>query len=86
MCKTIKPRTLKRYLNAAAELSVPANMLNICLHIMVIRSRYINDLIKELKHWESIPNRREPVIKEMVEYIIAKENPSNKIQIIYMLH
>ena len=82
MCKTIASGTLKRYLGAAAELSRPANMMNPCLDIMGKQSRYISDIIKELKRWESIPNRREPVTKEMIEYIIAKgklnkKNPDN---------
>ena len=72
LCKTIASGTIKRYLSAAAELSRPANMLNPCLDIMRNRSRYINDILKELKRWESVPNRREPVTKEMVEYIISK--------------
>ena len=82
MCKTIASGTIKRYLNAAAELSRPANMMNPCLDIMGQTSRYINDIIKELKRWESIPNRREPITKEMIEYIInkgksIKDNPDN---------
>ena len=71
------------YLSAAAELSKPANLLNPCLDIMGNMSRYINDILKKLKRWESVPNRREPVTKEMIEYIISKgkslskENPNN---------
>ena len=72
LCKTITSGTIKRYLSAAAELSRLANMLNLCLDIMGNRSRYINDILKELKRWECVPNRREPVTKEMVEYIISK--------------
>ena len=34
MCKTIASGTIKRYLNAAAGLSRPANMMNPCLDIM----------------------------------------------------
>ena len=63
LCKTIASGTIKRYLNAAAELSRPANMLNPCLDIMGNRSRYINDILIEFKRWESVPNRREPVTK-----------------------
>ena len=36
LCKTIASVTIKRYLSAAAELSGPANILNLCLDIMVI--------------------------------------------------
>ena len=72
MCKTIASGTIKIYLNVAAELSRPANMMNLCLDIIGKSSRYINDIIKELKRWESMPNCREPVTKEMIEYIINK--------------
>ena len=34
MCKTIASGTIKRYLNAAADVSRPANMMNPCLDIM----------------------------------------------------
>ena len=63
LCKTIVSGTIKRYLSAAAELSRPANLLNPCLDIMGNMSRYINNILKELKIWESVPNRREPVTK-----------------------
>ena len=33
---------------------------------------YIKDILNESKRWESIPNRREPLTKEMVEYVINK--------------
>ena len=58
-------------------------MMNPCLDIMGNQSIYINDIIKELKRWETIPNRREPVTKVMIEYIIvkgkslSKTNPDN---------
>ena len=50
---------------------------------MGVRSRYINNIIKELQKWESVPNRREPVTIEMVGYImskgkyLSKTNPDN---------
>ena len=46
MCMTIASGTIKRYLNAAAALSRPANMMKPCLDIMGKTSRYINDIIK----------------------------------------
>ena len=71
MCKTIASGTIIRYLNAAAE-SIPANIMNPCLDIIGKMSRYISDIIKELKRWESVPNHREPVTKEMTEYVVKK--------------
>ena len=52
LCKTIKSDTVLRYLSAAAELSVPAKMMNPCLNIMGNKSNYISDIIHELKRWE----------------------------------
>ena len=71
-CKTIKSGTIKRYLAAAAEFSIPAQMMNPCLNIMGKESAYIRDILSESRRWESIPNRREPLTKEMVQYIIDK--------------
>ena len=83
LCKTIKSGTVKRYLAAAAELSIPAKMMNPTLDIMGNQSAYIKNIIKECQRWESMPDRKEPVTKEMVEYIIEKgkslsqDNPDN---------
>ena len=67
LCKTIASGTVLWYQSAAAELSRPVNMLNPCLDIMGKRSRYINDIIKDLKRWKTVPNHREPVTQNMVE-------------------
>ena len=72
LCMSIKSGTVLRYLAAAAELSIPFNLINPCLDIFGKRSKHINNIITELKRWECIPNRREPVTKQMIEYIINK--------------
>ena len=83
LCMTLKAGTILCYLQAAAELSIPANMMNPCLDITGKQSKYIRDIITEMKRWESIPDRREPVTKAMVEYIfnkgmmISKSNKDN---------
>ena len=86
LCKSIKSNTIIRYLSAAAELSIPAKMLNPCLDIMGQLSSHIKDIINELKRWESIPKRREPVTKKMIEYIVnkGKSFKNKKINIIYI--
>ena len=82
-CKTIKSGTIKRYLTAASEFSVPAQMVNPCLNIMGKQCVYIKDILNESRRWESIPDRREPLTKDMVQYVInkgktlAKANPDN---------
>ena len=78
LCKTIKADTIKRYLKAAAELSAPAQMMNPTLDLMGNLSVFIKDIIHEAKRWESMPNRREPLTKEMIEYIIDKGENSKK--------
>ena len=83
LCKSIRSGTILRYLSAAADLSVPANITNPCLDIMGKQSQYIKDIINEVRRWESIPNRREPLTKSMITYImnkgdsLAKHNPDN---------
>ena len=78
LCKTIKVDTIKRYLSAAAELSIPAQMVNPCLDLMGKTSVYIRNILYEARRWESMPNRREPVTKQMTEYIIEKGKRLNK--------
>ena len=83
LCKTIQSNTIQRYLNAAAELSISAKMMNPCFDIMGNQSVCINDILKEVRRWEKMPNRKEPVTKTMVDYIIKKgdslygTNPNN---------
>ena len=72
LCMTLKAGTILRYLQAAAELSIPANIMNPCLDITGKQSKYIRDIINEVKRWESVPDRREPVTKDMIEYIFNK--------------
>ena len=62
LCRSIKSGTISRYLSAAADLSVPAKMMNPCLDIMGKQSRYIKDIIKEQKRWEKMPNRQTTIV------------------------
>ena len=72
LCKTIKSGTITRYLSAAAELSLHANTMSPLLDITGKRSKYIADVINEIKRWEVMPNRREPLTKPIIKYIIQK--------------
>ena len=74
----IKSDTIKRCLKVAAELSAPAQMMNPTLDLMGNLSVFIKDIIHEAKRWESMPNRREHLTKEMIEYIIDKGEKSEK--------
>ena len=84
LCMSLKAGTILRYLQAAAELSIPANVMNPCLDITGKQSKYIRDIITEVRRWESMPDRREPVTKEMVEHVfnkgleLSRSNPDNQ--------
>ena len=51
LCKTIMANTIEKYLDAAAELSLPAKLMNPCLDIRGDLSIHINEIIKEIKRW-----------------------------------
>ena len=72
LCMSLKSGTILRYLQAAAELSIPSNMMNPCIDVTGKQSRFIKDILHEVKRWEIMPNRQEPVTKEIIEYVIKK--------------
>ena len=80
---TLKSGTISRYLCAAADMSIPANMMNPCLDLTGKQSRFIKDILHEVKRWETMPNRREPITKDIINYIVKKgeglkrKNPHN---------
>ena len=47
-------------------------MVNPCLDIMGNQFNGIKTVLKELKRWEKMSNRREPITKSMIEFIINK--------------
>ena len=69
LCMTLKAGIILRYLQAAAELSTHSNIMNPCLDSTGKQSKHIKDIIHEVKRWESVPDRREPLTKNMIEYI-----------------
>ena len=70
--KCIKSGTISKDLSTVIDLSKPAQMMNPTIDIIGKQSQLITDIIHECKRWESIPNRREPVTKDMVGYLIDK--------------
>ena len=50
-CKTIKAITIKKYLAAAVELSIHPQMMNPTLNFMGKESKFISDVLHELKRW-----------------------------------
>ena len=53
-------------------------MMNPCLNNMGKECDYSMGNISESRRWEYIPDRREPLAKEMVEYIIDKGKQLSK--------
>ena len=82
-CMSIKADTMIRYLNAAEELSIPKNIINLSLNFMGKRSHFIEAIIKESKRWEEMPNRKEPLTEEMILYIIKKSKEEDNDNGIY---
>ena len=72
LCMTLKSGTILRYLSAAAELSIPANIMNPCIDVTGKQSKLIKDIIHEARRWEHMPNRQEPITKELITYIANK--------------
>ena len=52
-------------MSAADELFVPAQMVNHCLDLMGKICVYVRNILYEVKRWESMSDRREPVAKGM---------------------
>ena len=72
LCKNIKTGTISRYLSVAVNLLTLAQMMKPTIDIMIQKSQLITDLLHECKRWESMPNRLEPVTKDIVGYLIDK--------------
>ena len=54
VCKIIKAKTIKKCLVAAAELLIHSQMMNPTLNLMGKESKFISDVLHELKRWEKI--------------------------------
>ena len=81
--KAIKSNTLNKYLNYAADLckhrkfydqntKTIKTIASPLLNSRGERSRHIKLVLDEHRRWEKMPNRREPVTKEMVEFVTNK--------------
>ena len=65
----IKVDTIKRYLHAVAALSRSHGQIDPTRVKSGDRAPSIDDILKEAKRWEKVPNRCEPLTKEMLGYI-----------------
>jgi hypothetical protein len=69
LAKAIKGTTIERYLSAAAKIHTSQGHCNPIHDLQKRRYYLINDIILETKRWESMPNRREPLTWDMIEYL-----------------
>ena len=83
LCRAIKTETIKKYLKAATDLSLPFQMMNPTLNLLGNQSKYIGDILHEASRWESMPNRREPLTKDMVVYILDKGSAMDSADNLY---
>ena len=72
LCRSIKTCTIRKYLKAASDLSIPFQMMNPTVDIQAKESKFIKDIMHEAHRWESMPKRREPITKDMVSFIRTK--------------
>ena len=71
---TIKVATIKYYIKAVNELFLSYKKPNYLLNDSGKQAKKITDLLKEAERWEKVPNCKEPVTPEMVDYMILKVN------------
>lgn len=74
LAKAIKTDTIKRYLYAAATFSLAEQVVDPRLDFFGKESHHITKVLSAHKHWEDIPNRREPVTEQMLHEML-KTNP-----------
>ena len=65
-CLSIKETTAKRYLAAACNLSKKLHLPDPSLDNRGTRATPINRVLHEMKHWDSMPNRKEPITPAMI--------------------
>ena len=69
---TTKSTTTKRYLKAASSVPLNHKQLDPLLDTRGLEFQYIKDILPEVKQWESMLNRREPVNVKMVLHMHDK--------------
>ena len=72
LCRAIMTLTIKKCLKAATDLSLPFQMMNPALNLLGNQTKNIGDILHEATRWESMPNRREPLTKDMIVYVMDK--------------
>ena len=68
LCKSIRTATIRRYLDAISDLYVKANFQDPLKNLYGEKSPYVEAVLKEHLRWETVPNRREPLTYQMVDF------------------
>ena len=68
LCKSIKSGTIRKYLEAAVEISTVRYIHDPRKDLTGKIASCILAILKEAERWEKMPNRREPMTMEMVKW------------------
>ena len=83
LCCAIKTVTIKKYLKAATDLSIPFQMMNPTLDLLGKQSKYIGGILHEASRWESMTGHRKPLTKDMVIYLLVKGSKMSQADNLY---
>eukprot|EP00978_Attheya_sp_CCMP212_P031312 scaffold117898_cov24-Attheya_sp.AAC.1 len=76
LARAIKTDTIKQYLYAAASFSLARQCLDPRLNFYGKESHHLSKILGAHKHWEAMPDRREPVTELMIQHM-QKINPGD---------
>jgi hypothetical protein len=68
---SIRTDTIKRYLYSAASFSLARQCVDPRLNFFGRESHHLTKVLSSHQHWESMPNRREPVTELMIQHMHA---------------
>lgn len=76
--RSIKAGTMRGYLKDIDELCVQRSLMSLRIDRMGRSNVHIEKILAECERWEKMPDKREPVTQEMLQYIIdlAKRDPN----------
>lgn len=71
VCRAIKADTMKRYLKAVDDLASARSLVSPqYFGLNGEKNKDTEDILRECKRWEQMPNRREPITNEMMVYLV----------------
>jgi hypothetical protein len=76
LARAIRTDTIKRYLYAAASFSLARQCVDPRLDFFGKTSHHLTKVLDSHKHWEEIPDRREPVTELMIQHMLT-HNPGD---------